>query len=100
MIGRRAKSPRDGGGDAATSPTAGQVMSPAVPDPGAAGLDHDPRRALQHGVISLSRWTVRLLIIAAGLVATFWVMGQLWSILLPVLFGLLLSTVLWPPADR
>ena len=97
MIGRRAKSPRDGGGDAATSPTAGQVMSPAVPDPGAAGLDHDPRRALQHGVISLSRWTVRLLIIAAGLVATFWVMGQLWSILLPVLFGLLLSTVLWPP---
>ena len=52
---------------------------------------------LQHGVIQLSRWTVRLLVIGVGLVALFWVMGQLWSILLPILFGLLLATILWPP---
>jgi len=40
---------------------------------------------------------VRVLVIGAGLFALFWVMGQLWSILLPILFALLLSTVLWPP---
>ena len=40
---------------------------------------------LQHGVIEYSRWTVRLLVIGVGLVAAFWVMGQLWSILLPIL---------------
>ncbi|MEP6559687.1 MAG: AI-2E family transporter, partial [Nakamurella sp.] len=45
----------------------------------------------------LSRWTVRLLIIGVGLFAVFWMMGQLWSILLPILFGLLLATILWPP---
>jgi predicted PurR-regulated permease PerM len=38
-----------------------------------------------------------LLVIGIGLVALFWLMGQLWSILLPILFGLLLATILWPP---
>jgi predicted PurR-regulated permease PerM len=52
---------------------------------------------LQHSIVELSRWTVRLLVIGVGLVALFWVMGQLWSILLPILFGLLLATILWPP---
>src|SRR6476659_6016029 len=52
---------------------------------------------LRHSVVQLSRWTVRLLVIGIGLVALFWVMGQLWSILLPVLLGLLLATILWPP---
>ena len=52
---------------------------------------------LRHSVVQLSRWTVRLLVIGIGLVALFWVMGQLWSILLPILLGLLLATILWPP---
>ena len=52
---------------------------------------------LQHGVIEYSRWTLRMLIIGGGLVAAFWVMGQLWSVLLPIFFGLLLATILWPP---
>ena len=52
---------------------------------------------LQHGVIEYSRWTLRMLIIGGGLVAAFWIMGQLWSVLLPIFFGLLLATILWPP---
>ena len=63
----------------------------------AAGPDSLARRRLQHGVTATSRWTVRLLIIGIGLFALFWLMGQLWSILLPILFGLLLATILWPP---
>ncbi|HEY5881269.1 MAG TPA: AI-2E family transporter [Nakamurella sp.] len=54
-------------------------------------------RRLQHGIIEYSQWTLRLLIIGVGLVAAFWIMGQLWSVLLPIFFGLLLATILWPP---
>src|SRR4051812_24804529 len=57
----------------------------------------DGARRLQHGIVQTSRWTVRLLIIFIGLWALFYVAGQLWSVLLPLFFGLLLSTVLWPP---
>jgi len=96
MVGRRAKNPRERDGADVTS-AADEPVTSAVPDSGTADPAKDPTRALQHGVIALSRWTVRVLVIGAGLFALFWVMGQLWSILLPILFGLLLSTVLWPP---
>jgi len=61
------------------------------------GPDAVGARRLKHGVTQLSQWTVRLLIIGVGLFALFWLMGQLWSILLPILLGLLLATILWPP---
>ena len=38
----------------------------------------------------------RLLLIAAAIYLLFWVLGKLWSILLPVVLGLLIATVLWP----
>ncbi len=52
---------------------------------------------LRHWVTEYARWTLRILIIVVGLGATFWIMGQLWSLLLPIFLGLLLATVLWPP---
>ncbi len=52
---------------------------------------------MQHGVITLARWTIRGLVIAAGLAVLAWLIGQLWSVLLPLFLGLMLSTVLWPP---
>src|SRR4051794_37888388 len=55
------------------------------------------RRQLEKGVVTLFRWTLRLLVIAAGLWLIGWLIGQLWSIVLPVALALLLSTVLWPP---
>lgn len=57
----------------------------------------EARKRLEGGAIALFRWTLRLLVIAAGLWLVAWVIGQLWSIVLPVLLALLLSTVLWPP---
>lgn len=64
---------------------------------GIIGPDAQGAHRLQHGVIQAFRWTVRLLVIGVGLFVLFWLMGQLWSILLPILFGLLLATILWPP---
>lgn len=74
------------------------------------GTDHDlaghrPRHplsdaalaGLKHNVTDWSRWTLRLLIIGVGLWVLFWILGLLWSVLLPIFFGLLLATVLWPP---
>ena len=38
----------------------------------------------------------QFLLIAAAVVVLFWVLGKLWSILLPIVLGLLIATVLWP----
>lgn len=54
-------------------------------------------RRLQHGIVSTYQWTIRLLVIGVGLWVVFYLAGLLWSVLLPIFFGLLLSTVLWPP---
>lgn len=40
--------------------------------------------------------SAQLLLIAAALVVVGYVLGRLWSILLPIVLGLLIATVLWP----
>jgi predicted PurR-regulated permease PerM len=40
--------------------------------------------------------SAQFLLIAAAVVVLFWVLGKLWSILLPIVLGLLIATVLWP----
>lgn len=60
-------------------------------------LSDQALEGLKHSVTDWSRWTLRLLIIGVGLWVLFWILGQLWSVLLPIFFGLLLATVLWPP---
>lgn len=50
------------------------------------------------GIAWLSRWTARWVVIAVGLVLVGIVVQQLWSILLPVVLALVLTTVLQPPA--
>ena len=44
------------------------------------------------------RWGLRLLILAATLWLFGWIIGQFWVVVMPVLLGLLITTVLWPPA--
>ncbi len=46
----------------------------------------------------LSRWSLRWVLIALGAALVGWMVQQLWSILLPVLLALILTTVLQPPA--
>ena len=41
--------------------------------------------------------SLRFLLICAALVVLWYIAGQLWVVLLPILLGLLLATVLWPP---
>ncbi len=76
----------------------GQAEDPAPEAAGAVLGRSAMARRLQHGVIEAARWTVRLLIIGLGLWVLFQILGELWSVLLPILLGLLLATVLWPPA--
>ncbi|CAA9229006.1 MAG: UPF0118 membrane protein SCO0513 [uncultured Blastococcus sp.] len=40
--------------------------------------------------------SAQFLLIAAAVVVLFYVLGRLWSILLPIVLGLLIATVLWP----
>jgi predicted PurR-regulated permease PerM len=75
------------------------------------GLDHDrlcgverDRRwadkgeAIGHGVSWLARWSLRVALAALGFWMVLWLVGQLWVVVMPVLLGLLITTVLWPPA--
>ncbi|MET0863286.1 MAG: AI-2E family transporter [Nakamurella sp.] len=93
MVGRQNKKPNTTPVDA----DAVVAMTDGSPETEADTGGSQGGRRLQHGINQLSRWTVRLLIIGVGLFALFWLMGQLWSIVLPILFGLLLATILWPP---
>ena len=58
-----------------------------------------PRReeVLADGVVWLSRWSLRWVLIALGAGLLVYLLGQVWSILLPVVLALVLTTVLQPP---
>ena len=53
---------------------------------------------LEHAMTAVALWVLRVLVVVAGLVFVFWLLGQLWTIVLPVVLALILSTVLWPAA--
>ena len=53
---------------------------------------------LGDGLAWLSRWTLRWIIVLIGAVAIGWGVAQLWSILLPILLAMILTTVLQPPS--
>lgn len=81
------------------------AASPEVVDddvrPDEAGMDTPgPSReyVIGQGISWLSLWTLRWLIVVIGAVTLGWVVQQLWSILLPVILALVLTSVLLPPA--
>jgi predicted PurR-regulated permease PerM len=41
--------------------------------------------------------SAQLLLIVAAVVVIGWVLGRLWVVILPIVLGLLIATVLWPP---
>ena len=100
--------------------------APATPEPGqpsdAAAHDRDPSRThADHAAPVVSRHedvpeasrrreaavgaafarvatiSLRFLLVCAALVVLWYIAGRLWVVLLPILLGLLLATVLWPP---
>lgn len=58
----------------------------------------DKGEAIGHGVSWLSRWSLRVALAVLGLWMVLWLIGKLWVVVMPVLLGLLITTVLWPPA--
>ncbi len=50
------------------------------------------------GIVWLATWTWRVLVVAVGLVLVGLLIGKAWSIVLPVVLALILTTVLLPPA--
>jgi predicted PurR-regulated permease PerM len=46
----------------------------------------------------MARWSLRLVLVAAGLVLIWLLISELWVVVMPVFLGLLITTVLWPPA--
>jgi predicted PurR-regulated permease PerM len=101
-----------------TRTTAAQALSAATPDepvtPGrtapsrpsgsapvgrAATSRPDAERGavIGRGLTWVSTWSLRLLLIAGAAVLLGLLVGYLWSIVLPVVLGLLVASVLWPP---
>ncbi|BBZ05422.1 permease [Mycolicibacterium chitae] len=50
------------------------------------------------GGMWLAKWSLIIVAIAAGTVVLGWIAAKLWVVVLPVLLGVVLCTVLWPPA--
>ncbi|MDQ3887610.1 MAG: AI-2E family transporter [Actinomycetota bacterium] len=48
------------------------------------------------GLARVSTWSLRLLLVAGGVIVLGVLIGQLWMIVLPVFLAVILATVLWP----
>ena len=69
----------------------GDAPATLAPAPGP-----DRAERLERATRRVAVASAQLLLIAAALVVIGWVLGRLWVVLLPVVLGLLFSTVLWP----
>jgi predicted PurR-regulated permease PerM len=49
------------------------------------------------GLTWASRWSLRFALVAAGLYLLWYLVGLLWVIVFPVLLGVVLATIAWPP---
>lgn len=76
------------GSDDASEPGAEVTQAPAP------GEGRGPK--MQRASRSLAIASAQFLLIAAATYLLFWILGKLWSILLPIVLGLLIATVLWP----
>jgi predicted PurR-regulated permease PerM len=72
------------------SGTHAPVTQAPVPTPG-----RGPRLRTAGRALAIA--SAQFLLITAAVVVIGWALGKLWSILLPIVLGLLFATVLWPP---
>ena len=59
----------------------------------------DRGRQIGSGLRWTSNWALRVVLIAAGCAVIGYVLGKFWSILLPVILALFITSVLWPITD-
>lgn len=84
----RAETSAQPGSDDVVEPDAEVTQAPAP------GEGRGPK--VQRASRNLAIASAQLLLIAAAAYLLFWILGKLWSILLPIVLGLLIATVLWP----
>jgi predicted PurR-regulated permease PerM len=87
----------DTSGDTAAPPSGGSTTA----EPGPAGTrapapSPDRMQRMQSAGRTVAIASAQLLLIVAAIVVIGYVLGKLWVVLLPVVLGLLFSTVLWP----
>jgi predicted PurR-regulated permease PerM len=82
--------------DADPTPGSGAAVEPGAEETAAPAPTEGRGPKLQRAFRTVAIASAQLLLIAAALYLVFWVLGKLWSILLPVVLGLLITTVLWP----
>jgi putative heme transporter len=70
----------------------------AAGDRGSASVRQSRGRLIGDGLAWTARWSTRLVLTALGVVLIGLIIGQLWAIVLPVALGLIIATVLEPPA--
>lgn len=56
----------------------------------------DRSAVIGEGLRTAAGWSLRLIIIGVALSLLLWLLGQVWVGIRPILFALILSTVLWP----
>ncbi|MBW0117478.1 AI-2E family transporter, partial [Pseudonocardia abyssalis] len=61
------------------------------------GANRGRGTAIGDGVSWTARWSLRLILVSAGAVVLWVLIGALWSVVLPTLLAVILATVLWPP---
>lgn len=61
------------------------------------GANRGRGTAIGDGVSWTARWSLRLVLVSAGAVLLWVLIGALWSVVLPTLLAVILATVLWPP---
>jgi predicted PurR-regulated permease PerM len=70
----------------------------AAGDRGSAAVRQSRGRLIGDGLAWAATWSTRLVLTALGATLIGLIIGQLWDIVLPVLLGLIIATVLEPPA--
>ena len=88
--------PADQADEAAAAPGSGRAVEPGAEVTAAPAPTEGRGPKLRRASGSLAVASAQLLVIAAAVYLLFWVLGQLWSILLLIFLGLLIATVLWP----
>lgn len=59
--------------------------------------DIDRAEIIADGIRALATWSLRLLLIAAAAFMGWYVLSQIWRGILPVVFALIICTILWQP---
>ncbi|HEX6248428.1 MAG TPA: AI-2E family transporter [Nocardioidaceae bacterium] len=76
-----------------TAPPTTAREGPTVPE---VRVDRSPEGRLSAATARVATWSLRLLLIVAGLTVLGYVVGKVWVVVLPAFLGLVLASVLWP----